>query len=151
MTVELQGLPEGAEVLIDGARRRGAAAEAAARRARHQLLVRAPGRQPRAIEIDGTRDRVVELELAPMPTATTTAGPAAAGAPETTASTRRNAREDKARARDGRKRGAGESGRRGVSGASAPTASTPAAAETPPPPAPKPNPPKPAHSSYDEM
>ena len=131
MTVELQGLPEGAEVLIDGAAAGAPPLKLPRGERRHQLLVRAPGRQPRAIEIDGTRDRVVELELAPMPTpaAPTTAGQAGTGAPETIASTRRNAREDKARARDGRKRGAGESGRRGVGGASAPTASTPAAAE----------------------
>jgi serine/threonine-protein kinase len=149
VTVDLQGLPEGAEVLIDGAAAGTPPLKLPRGERRHQLLVRAPGRQPRAIEIDGTRDRVIELELAPMPTPTTTTTATSAGTRAPEATTRRSAREDKARARDGRKRGAGESGRRGVSGASEPTASTPAAAENPPPP--KPNPPKPGHSSYDEM
>src|SRR6185369_15632317 len=123
VTVDLQGLPEGAEVLVDGVAAGALPLKLPRGERRHQLLVRAPGRQPRAIEIDGTRDRVVELELAPVPTTTTSAAPAAARAPETIAATRRNAREEKARARDGRKRGAGESGRRGITGASEPTAS----------------------------
>jgi len=145
VTVDLQGLPEGAEVLVDGVAAGALPLKLPRGERRHQLLVRAPGRQPRAIEIDGTRDRVVELELAPVPTATTTA---ATRTPETTAAARRSAREEKARAREARKRGA-DSGRRGVAGTSDTTATTSAPSESPPPP--KPNPPKPAHSSYDEM
>ena len=114
--------------------------------------MRAPGRQPRAIEIDGTRDRVIELELAPMPVATTTTTAApAARASETTAATRRNAREDKARARDGRKRGAGESGRRGGSRSQRADRHHACRCRNSTPTPTKPNPAKPAHTSYDEM
>jgi serine/threonine-protein kinase len=151
VTVDLQGLPEGAEVLVDGVAAGTLPLKLPRGERRHQLLVRAPGRQPRAIEIDGSRDRVVELELPPVPVPTTTSTTTAAATPrgsETAAVARRNAREEKARARDARKRGA-DSGRRGSAGISDSTASTAAPAETPSPP--KPNAPKPAHSSYDEM
>jgi hypothetical protein len=146
VTVDLQGLPEGAEVQVDGVPAGALPLKLPRGDRRHQLLVRAPGRQPRAIEIDGTRDRVVELELAPVPEPTTNAAPRAS---ETTAVSRKSAREEKARARDARRRGAADTGRHAVTGASEPEASPPPPADSPPPP--KPNPPKAAHTAYDEM
>ncbi len=139
VTIDLPGLPPGAQVFVDGA---GTGAALPLRLARddrrHQLVVRAPGREPRTIEIDATRDRVVELELA-LPAATP-----APRAPETAVG-RTRARDERGRAR---KHGETTGGRHGLAGPSG-TTSTPPPSETSP--SPKPAPPKPAHSSYDDM
>ncbi len=153
VTVDLQGLPDGAEVLVDGVATASLPLKLPRGERRHQLLVRAPGRQPRTFEIDGTRDRMVELELAPLPTTTTSA----VRVPEATGVSRKATRSgprdesaaQKARTHDGRKRSGGDSGRRAAAGPSEPTAGTPSPTDNPP--ASKPPSPKPAHSSYDEM
>jgi serine/threonine-protein kinase len=144
VTVDLPGLPDGAEVLVDGLTVQTLPVKLPRGDRRHQLVVRAPGRQQRSIEIDGSRDRVVELELAPIaPTATPSPR-----VQEATATPRKNAREEK-RTRDGHRRAATEGSRRPVGAPSDTTVSTPPPAENPPPP--KTNPPKPPRSSYDEM
>jgi len=143
VTIDLQGLPAGVEVLVDGDAAPSLPLKLPRGDRHHQLLVRAPGRVPRTIEIDATRDRVVELELAPLaPTATPRA-------PEITTAARTHARDERTRTRDARKRADTASGRRGPGGSGNTMTSAAPAAETPP--LPKPTPPKPAHSSYDEM
>jgi len=144
VTVDLQGLPDGAEVLVDGVTAQTLPVKLPRGDRRHQLLVRAPGHQSRSLEIDGSRDRVVELDLTPLaPTATP-----GSRVPEAIAPPRRNAREDK-RTRDGHRRAGSEGGRRPVTAPSDATVSATPPAENPPPP--KSNPAKPPRSSYDEM
>jgi hypothetical protein len=149
ITVGLQGLPPGAEVLVDGVAAPGLPLKLVREDRRHRLLVRAPGYEPRTIEIDASRDRVVDLEL------TASTAMAHLGQPERTQATTvapgRSARlrEEKARARELRRRGDGAAtGRHPTAAASASRGDAlPAPNEIPS----KPSPPRPARSSYDDM
>ena len=147
VTIDLPGLPPGAQVFVDGDATGAALPLRLARDdRRHQRLVRAPGRQPRAIEIDGTRDRVVELELAPVPADNPDSARAAETAGPPHACARSSARGRSARTR--RPQARRRLRQRGLAGPSGTTSTPLGPAETSP--SPKP-PPKPAHSSYDEM
>jgi hypothetical protein len=139
VAVDLQGLPPGAQVFVDGAAAGPLPLKLVRDDRRHQLVVRAPGREPRTIEIDATRDRVVELELAPMLPAATPAP-----RPPENAVGRTRARDEKGRAR---KHVDTAGGRHGVAAPNR-TTGRPAAETSPPP---RPTPPPPAHSSYDDM
>src|SRR5262249_18665069 len=61
VTVEVQGLPPAAEVLLDGAPAPGPPIEVARDDRRHLLLIRAKGYEEQTIEFDARQDRVVSF------------------------------------------------------------------------------------------
>ena len=141
VSVDLQGLPAGAEVLVDGVATSELPLKLARDDRRHRVLVRAAGHEQRTIEIDGTRDRVIDLELAATP-------PEAAPGPRAEArQTTTRSREERTRARETRRRADGTTAIRAAAPPSAGGEPLPPPAE----PAPRPTPNKPPRSSYDEM
>ncbi|MES1207222.1 MAG: protein kinase [Pseudomonadota bacterium] len=66
VTIDIEGAPAGTEITIDD---RAAALPLRVPRGRstHRILIRPPGGSARSIEVDGTRDRVIELVVDPPP------------------------------------------------------------------------------------
>ncbi len=149
ITVGLQGLPPGAEVLVDGVAAPGLPLQLVREDRRHRLLVRAPGYEPRTIEVDASRDRVVNLELTASTAMANLGQPPRTQATAVAAPRSTRLREDKARARELRRRGDGTSPGRRPTAAASPSRGDdlPAPNEIPS----KPSPPKPTRSSYDDM
>ena len=63
VSVDLRGLPAGAEILVDGTPTSGPPLKLKRDARPHLLLVRASGYQSRTLEIEASRDRVVELPM----------------------------------------------------------------------------------------
>jgi serine/threonine-protein kinase len=87
VTIEVRGLPSGAQVFLDGVRTAGLPLRLPRSDRSHALLLRATGYEDRAVEIDGLRDRVVEVVMVRATTASDkepeVAGRARASTPST--------------------------------------------------------------------
>ena len=76
VTVDVRGLPAGAQIWLDGALTAGLPLRLTRDDQRHVLSLRASGFEERIIEIDARRDRVVDVVMGPL-AATRNAGAAA--------------------------------------------------------------------------
>jgi len=69
VTIEVRGLPPGAQVFLDGAPTAGLPLRLPRGDRSHALLLRAAGYDDRTLEIDGLRDRVIEVMMVRAATA----------------------------------------------------------------------------------
>ncbi len=87
VTIEVRGLPAGAQVFLDGAPTAGLSLRLPRGDRSHALLLRAAGYEDRALEIDGLRDRVIEVVMVRAATASNKQPEVTGGARVSTPST----------------------------------------------------------------
>jgi serine/threonine protein kinase len=80
VTIEIRGLPPGAQVFLDGSPSAGLFLRLPRGDRSHVLLLRAAGYEDRTLEIDGLRDRVIEVVMVRAATASGKAPDVHAGA-----------------------------------------------------------------------